>query len=238
MRRTVLGLSLIFAGLTSAFPAYSAEKKPVPIHREAPPLGLYDHCIDPDNVPEDGYVGSVTVEFALYYTGRTKDIEAISSTDPCLEASAKTMVSLWLYNPHTIPVQTDKNRISTTIKFQFFDQNDPDKEQYLEGMRELILARRKIDHDAEPIHREPPDLKDFQKCIKSAESRIERVIVAYDISPEGRPYNIGIMGSTDPCYEEAAAKAVEEWEYGPRMIDGKPASHTDIITTIEFRVGR
>ncbi|RFB05830.1 energy transducer TonB [Parvularcula marina] len=240
MRRSILGITTLLLSCMSIAPAFAAEEKtPEPLQQPAPPLGMYLHCVAPDAIPEDGYVGSVDVAYGLTRTGRTIDLEVSSSTDPCLEDSATKMVGLWIYNPRSIPKpkRGAPLQMNATLKYQLFDENEANKEEYLIRLREAIIVRRKTGNDAVPERRKPPALNDFRDCIRSADFRLERVVVAFDVSPEGKPVNTRILGSSSKCFEKAAIRSVERWTYAPRMIDGKPAAHTDITSSIEFQIG-
>ncbi|RFB05824.1 energy transducer TonB family protein [Parvularcula marina] len=93
------------------------------------------------------------------------------------------------------------------------------------------------DRDAQPIVRIPPQLSDFQRCIRSDEQKTERVVLEFDVTPEGQVANVRVVGSTDRCYERAAIRSAQRWKYNPKIVDGSPEPRFGVRTTIEFQVG-
>lgn len=93
------------------------------------------------------------------------------------------------------------------------------------------------DRDAQPIVRIPPQVSDFQRCIRSDDYKIERVVLEFDVTPEGQVANVRVVDSTDSCYERAAIRAAQRWKYNPKIVDGEAQPRFGVRTTIEFQVG-
>lgn len=93
------------------------------------------------------------------------------------------------------------------------------------------------DRDAQPIVRIPPQVSDFQRCIRSDDLRIERVVLEFDVTPEGQVANVRVVDSTDSCYNRAATRAAQRWKYNPKIVDGEAQPRFGVRTTIEFQVG-
>lgn len=93
------------------------------------------------------------------------------------------------------------------------------------------------DRDAQPIVRIPPQLADFQRCIRSDDFRIERVVLEFDVTPEGQVANVKVVDSTDSCYERAAIRAAQRWKYNPKIVEGEAQPRYGVRTVIEFQLG-
>lgn len=94
------------------------------------------------------------------------------------------------------------------------------------------------DRDAQPIVRIPPSESDFQRCIRSDDYKVERVVLEFDVTPEGQVANVRVVDSTDRCYERAAIRSAQRWKYNPKIVDNEPQPRYGVRTTIEFQVGQ
>lgn len=89
------------------------------------------------------------------------------------------------------------------------------------------------DFPATPKYRVPPDFP--ASCMAAAsEQRVERVIVVYAVTDEGRTEGARVRETTNACFNEAAIAAVRSWEFTPRKVDGRPVAQEDVETTISF----
>jgi len=58
--------------------------------------------------------------------------------------------------------------------------------------------------------------------------------VSFDISPEGRPFNVQTTICTNQQLESATVKSVQDWKYSPEIRDGRPVSRSGLETIIRF----
>lgn len=93
------------------------------------------------------------------------------------------------------------------------------------------------DRDAQPIVRIPPQVSDFQRCIRSNDQRTERVRLRFDVTPQGEVVNVEVIDSTDSCYNRASIRSAQRWKYNPKIEDGEPQPRFGVETTIRFDVG-
>lgn len=93
------------------------------------------------------------------------------------------------------------------------------------------------DRDAQPLVRIPPQARDFERCIRSDDLRTERVLLEFDVNPQGQVVNVEVVDSTDTCYERAARRAAERWKYQPKVVEGQAQPRIGVRTVIEFQVG-
>ncbi|WP_370335498.1 hypothetical protein [Parvularcula marina] len=227
-------LSFLLVLLIGAMPAQAGavdDKKPVPISRQAPPLGLYYYCIDPDNYPEDGFIGTVTVSYKVNTVGRTENIEVQSSTNPCLDLSAVTITKVWVYDYMSVRKSSLRDR-KLTAALEYWIS-----EETIHQIRELMAQEGGLDRDTQPLLRVPPRLPDFQHCISSSAIRTERVVLEFDVTADGVPINVKTVDATRSCYRKAARISVEQWIYAPKIVDRQPVAREGVRATIEFQVG-
>lgn len=52
----------------------------------------------------------------------------------------------------------------------------------------------------------------------------------------GETENIIVLDTTDSCFNRAATKSVEQWQYRPKIIDGVPVKREGVITQIKFQL--
>ena len=58
--------------------------------------------------------------------------------------------------------------------------------------------------------------------------------VQFDISPEGRPFNVQTTSCTNAQLKSATVKSVQRWRYAPETRDGRPVTRLGMETTIRF----
>jgi TonB family protein len=64
----------------------------------------------------------------------------------------------------------------------------------------------------------------------------ESVLVEFDVSSSGDTTNFRILDSTFSCLEAAAATAVRNWKYSPKIIDGLSVERRGVQTVITFEL--
>lgn len=62
------------------------------------------------------------------------------------------------------------------------------------------------------------------------------VTLQYDVTAVGAVENVSIVESTDAVFEEAAATALAQWKYLPRIAAGKRAASPNLRTVIRFQL--
>ena len=227
-------LSFLLVLLIGAMPAQAGavdDKKPVPISRQAPPLGLYYYCIDPDNYPEDGFIGAVTVSYDVDWNGRTENIAVQSSTNPCLDLSAVTITKVWLYDYKSARKGSAEDRkLTATLEYRI-------TEETIHKIRTLMEEEGGLDRDAQPLLRIPPEYADFRRCMNGPGVGNAKVVLEFDVTAEGVPINVKTVDATRSCYKRAAEKSVVQWVYAPKIVDRQPVAREGVRTTIEFQIG-
>lgn len=65
-----------------------------------------------------------------------------------------------------------------------------------------------------------------------------RVVVRYDITPEGRVVNAAVV-SAEPTgvFEDAALAAVRSWRFRPAVLGGKTVAANNRQSEVTFRLG-
>ena len=85
--------------------------------------------------------------------------------------------------------------------------------------------------DAEPMTRVTP--KDFETCLEGQSFPYRaQVEVRLATNPDGFVESAEIVDSSDRCLNSSVLKAVGQWRYPPRMVDGKLAARKDIRAII------
>ncbi len=79
-----------------------------------------------------------------------------------------------------------------------------------------------------PLVRVPPQMPRYAK-------RSGRVMIKFDVSVDGRPENVTVLGYTDKTFVKPSLKSLEKWRY--EISDELPeADRKGIATTISFRL--
>lgn len=64
------------------------------------------------------------------------------------------------------------------------------------------------------------------------------VVVAYDVTVEGRVVNAVVAEAEPPgVFNEAALAAVRSWRFRPQLLRGEPAEAPDRVSEVLFRLG-
>lgn len=156
----------------------------------------------------------VILSYDVSQSGTTENVVVLFSSDPCFEESTIASVETWRFNPRTEDgKKTIQKSMQTTLRFQLSAPTDM------------------LDIDAKPIFRVPPEYP--EKCARLA-GKEEYVVLEFDISPKGIPENIQAIEATRGCFKNPALTALKKWKYSPKLIDGKPVQHQDVVTRITF----
>lgn len=85
--------------------------------------------------------------------------------------------------------------------------------------------------DAYPLHREPARYPQIM-----LERGLEGfALIMFDVSEEGSVGNIRtLMSVPRPHFGEAAERAIRQWRYQPRTVDGVPERREGVVTQFEF----
>jgi protein TonB len=107
---------------------------------------------------------------------------------------------------------------------------DP-SEQTLRDPRRPSLSR--ADGDSTPLVRVPP-----RYPILATRRGIEgRVLVSFTIGKDGSVYDVRVLAAEPPdVFDAAAVKAVRQWRYEPKIVDGDPVEQRDQRISIPFRI--
>jgi len=102
------------------------------------------------------------------------------------------------------------------------------------GAGSLPVDTSVIESSVAPIVRTPPDYPS---------AAIERglqgdVTLQYDVTATGTVENVSVLGSTDAVFEEAAATALAQWKYLPRIAAGKRVAAPKQQTVIRFQLDK
>jgi len=120
--------------------------------------------------------------------------------------------------------------------------NDPSNRPALDGVRAAIPtinANLNIgsgfnpDRDAQPLVRIPPTYP--ERCMSRADER-ERVLIQFDVTPDGTTTNISVVDSSNSCLNRAASRSVERWKYQPKIVDNVPQWRRGVQTSVEFQL--
>ena len=100
------------------------------------------------------------------------------------------------------------------------------KMQRLEKMPfEISISRTE-----QPINRVPPIFPNrFMQGDESGYCKVK-----FDVSPEGRPYNITTTLCTNSLLRSPTLKSVDKWTYSPKIVSGRPVSRSGLETTVRF----
>ena len=83
---------------------------------------------------------------------------------------------------------------------------------------------------AKPAIRVPPPYPDSCRS-RGAEGR---VVVQFDVTPEGNVTNIQFLESADRCFERTVRNSVAKWKYPPAIRNGRPAMRYGLVEVFNF----
>ena len=89
------------------------------------------------------------------------------------------------------------------------------------------------DRDAQPLVRIPPRYPE-----RALSRGVEGwVLVQFNVTPEGEVVNAEIIdGEPKGMFDRSAIRAVENWKYQPKIVDGKPAPRFGVQTVFTFKL--
>jgi len=88
------------------------------------------------------------------------------------------------------------------------------------------------DRDAQPLVRIPPQIPSrFLSGDNSGYCKAE-----FDVSPEGKPFNVRTSICTNRSLETATIKSIQKWKYNPKIVDGRSVSRSGVQTTVKFNL--
>ncbi len=74
-----------------------------------------------------------------------------------------------------------------------------------------------------------------QKCL--ARGTEGRVLVQFDVTPEGNVVNVRIIESPDACFNRSVLKAVSGWKYSPATdSNGKAITRHNVVEAVSFEI--
>jgi protein TonB len=74
--------------------------------------------------------------------------------------------------------------------------------------------------------------------IHAARNRIEGYVqMSFDISESGDPINIKIIKSVpEQVFDKAAVKALSNWKYAPKVVNGNAVKQKDLEVRLDFKL--
>ncbi|MCI5048382.1 MAG: energy transducer TonB [Aquisalinus sp.] len=90
------------------------------------------------------------------------------------------------------------------------------------------------DRDAQPLVRIPPQYPD--RCQGRGNAGDKRVTVEFDVTPDGQTTNPRVVSTDDSCLNRYAERAVLNWKYQPKIVDGEATPRFGVRTTFVFRL--
>ena len=75
--------------------------------------------------------------------------------------------------------------------------------------------------------------------IYAARNKIEGYVqMSFDISESGNPINIKVQKSVpEQIFDKAAIKALSNWKYAPKVVNGVPVEQKDLEVRLDFKLG-
>ncbi len=188
------------------------EKRPKIIRKVNP--------IYPDEAKKKGLQGVVTVEAVLGKDGRVKTARAVGSPEPLLAQAALDAVKKWEYEPFVTEGGCQEVIFTVTITFAL---QDGDKKAAGAAPTRLDEAQKpRIVKKVKPVYPEAA----LQEKLQGT------VVIEIYTNEKGQVRAARILESASPVLNDAALKAVKQWEYEPFVKDGKavPVAFTVTVT--------
>ncbi|MEM7729692.1 MAG: energy transducer TonB [Pseudomonadota bacterium] len=85
------------------------------------------------------------------------------------------------------------------------------------------------DGDTSPLVRIPP-------VMPPRATRSGHCMVAFDIGPDGRPFNVRATSCSQSLFERSAVRSIERWTYRPQISEGLAVTRTGLSTRISFQL--
>lgn len=89
------------------------------------------------------------------------------------------------------------------------------------------------DRDAQPMVRIPPQ---YPGRCQSRAKPVERVVVRFNVTPEGAVVEPEVIDSTNACFNRAALRAVQRWKYEPKIENNQAQPRYGVRTQFTFRL--
>lgn len=179
----------------------AGEKRPKIIRKVNP--------VYPDEARKKGLQGMVVVEAVLGKDGRVKAARLVSSPEPLLAQAALEAVKKWEYEPYVSAKGCQELLFTVTIAFAL--QDGDKKAAAAAPIRQEESPRPKVIKKVSPAYPEAA----LQEKLQGT------VVIEIQINEKGQVQTARILESASPVLNEAALKAVKQWEYEPFVKDGK-----------------
>ena len=86
------------------------------------------------------------------------------------------------------------------------------------------------DRDAQPLVRIPPQMPTrFMSGDNSGFCKVR-----FDVSPEGKPFNVVTTLCTSSQLKSATIKSVQKWKYNPKIVDGRAVARSGVESKVRF----
>lgn len=174
----------------------------------------------PDEAKKKGLQGIVTVEAVLGKNGKVKAARAVGSPEPLLVQAALDAVKQWEYEPFVSAKGCQEVMFTATIRFLL---GDGDKKAAGVAPTRLEASQKpKLVKKVSPVYPEAA----LQEKLQGT------VVIEIYINEKGQVRAARILETASPILNDAALKAVRQWEYEPFVKDGKavPVAFTVTVT--------
>lgn len=91
-------------------------------------------------------------------------------------------------------------------------------------------------HNLNHIDRELQPIVQIMPTMPRRAERSGHCLIGFDISAEGKPFNVSALSCSQSLFERAAITAVGRWTYRPEIIKGKAIGREGMRTRIVFQV--
>jgi len=155
--------------------------------------------------------------------GRVERVLIYRSITPLLNEAAVDAVKQWVYEPLIVDGKPQPAVFTVTVRFKLNGEKDK-TEEVEEMVKGAVRAKDQI---------APPKLIKKVDPVYPEEARAEGVqgVVILEVMTDtkGKVAKVKILKSESSLLNKAAVDAVEQWEYEPLILEGKP---TPVIFTI------
>jgi TonB family protein len=178
-----------------------------------------------------GLEGDVTVSFTITADGTTSDIVAVESTSELLDSGALEAAGRSTFKPRTVDGEpVDVPGVTRTYGFRIQDISGEARRNAISAEQE----RARNDESWLPIVRKAPS---FPNSARRQGITQAWVTVRYTVTAEGRVDDEEIVDASSTLFEKAALRAVRDFRYEPRKVDGLPIEVPEVTTRIGFDAG-
>lgn len=92
-----------------------------------------------------------------------------------------------------------------------------------------VLNVEVSDRDAQPLFRIPPIMP--PRAEKSGHCKVK-----FDVSPEGKPFNVIATYCTETWFRRSSIRSVEKWRYNPEIVEGVAVQRKGLETKVNFQL--